>query len=138
MKRHLLAAAVGLSFLAGLTARQLSGARPAPATAAATAQEARGDSEVGAAWEYCAVTKAQYAGSVRANQYWIVYFRVGKDPEVVDVTAGPTGNAQARAIARVGEEGWELVGEASLDTRPGLPTSPRDNPPALLFKRLKR
>ena len=137
MKRHLLAAAVGLSFLAGLTARQLSDARPA-APPAAAAQEARGDSGAAAAWEYCAVTKAQYAGSVRANQYWIVYLRVGKDPEVVDVTAGPTGNAQARAIARVGEEGWELVGEASLDTRPGLPTSPRDNPPALLFKRLKR
>lgn len=136
MKRLILAAAVALSFVVGLSVRSLSTGRPDAATTVAAARDAR-DDEDAPEWEYCAVTKAQYAGSVRANQYWIVYFR-GKEPEVVDVTAGPTGNAQARAITRVGEEGWEVVGEVSLDTRPGAPTSPRDNPPALLFKRQKR
>ena len=135
MKRFLLTAAVGLSFVVGLSIRSLSGVTPRD-TPIAEARVAREDSE-GVDWEYCAVAKAQYTGSVRANQYWIVYFR-GKELEVVDVAAGPTGNAQARAIARVGEEGWEMVGEGSLDTRPGAAPLPRDNPPALLFKRQKR
>ena len=136
MKRLLLAAAVGLSFVVGLSVRSLSGAKPADAPVAA-AQESREGSDGSTAWEYCAVTRAQYAGSVRANQYWIVYFR-GKEMDLTEVTAGPTGNAQARAIAKVGDEGWEVVGEISLDTRPGGPGGPRDNPPALLFKRPKR
>jgi hypothetical protein len=80
-------------------------------------------------WEYCAVTKPQYAGSSRGNQYWITYFRSGK-VQVVDVEGGVTGNALSNAIFKLGEEGWEMVGEGALEVR-------TPNNKALYFKRRK-
>ena len=80
-------------------------------------------------WEYCAVTKSQYLVSNRGNQYWIAYFRGGR-VQVVDVEGGVTGNALSNAIFKLGEEGWEMVGEGTLEVR-----SP-DNK-ALYFKRRK-
>ena len=133
MKRFLLAAAVALSFVVGFSVRSLSVGAPRTEAAARPLRNEPDETE----WEYCAVTKAQYPGTVRGNLYWIVYFNE-KGVQVVDVEAGPTGNAQARAIAKVGADGWELVGEGSLDTRPNPASAPRDNPPALLFKRQKR
>ena len=81
-------------------------------------------------WEYCAVTKANFPGSVRAGQYWINYFR-GPKVETVTVAAGISESGLAKAVSRLGEEGWEMVGEGSIDTGPNR----ADTISALYFKR---
>lgn len=135
MKRLVFASAVAASLAAGFVARSLSWSAtfPAPAVAAARAGAAEGE---GVEWEFAAVTRAQFLPGPRANQYWIVYFR-GEGVQTVTVETGVSGNAQGKAIARLGGEGWELVGEGTLDA--GRPAGPRDDPPrALFFKRPKR
>ncbi|MFL6335405.1 MAG: hypothetical protein ACJ754_19000 [Pyrinomonadaceae bacterium] len=123
---------VALSLAAGLAGHALYGSLAAPAAAHAAA-EPRRDSE----WEYCAVVKAQ-AGTPRVL-YSIVYIRdKEKDeavrPELVEAKLG--GSSQVKAIAKLGDEGWEMVGQAPLDPgfdpRPGAPT-----PTAIFFKRRK-
>jgi hypothetical protein len=92
--------------------------------------EARASAQrAGDRWEYCAVTKAQFINSPRGGQYWINYFR-GATVRTETVEAGVMENGLAKAIARLGEEGWEMVGEGTLDMGPG-----RANPSALYFKR---
>ena len=88
------------------------------------AEDARSDK-----WEYCAITKAQYLNSNRGNQYWIAYFRSGR-VQTVDVEGGLTSSAISNAIFKLGEEGWEMVGEGGLEVR-----KPDDR--ALYFKRRK-
>ena len=81
-------------------------------------------------WEYCSVTKPNYAGSNRGGIYQITYFR---DPnfEIVNVEEAATERGgPAKAIARLGEEGWEMVGQGALEVRQGGLN-------ALYFKRLK-
>lgn len=97
------------------------------------AAEARGAAQRddGRKWEYCAVTKAQFAASNRGGVYWISYFR-GGGVQVENVETGPTGNALAKAVAKLGEEGWEMVGEGPLEVRVGTPGG---TPTALFFKR---
>jgi hypothetical protein len=85
----------------------------------------------GRRWEYCAVTKAQFLGSPRGGAYWISYFR-GDRVQVETVETGPSGNALAKAVAKLGEEGWEMVGEGPLEVRAGTPGG---TPTALFFKR---
>lgn len=85
----------------------------------------------GRRWEYCAVTRAQYVAASRGGVYWIVYFRE-RGVQVVDVEVPPGGNAFGRALARLGDEGWEMSGEGDLEVRPGSPS-----PKAIFFKRLK-
>jgi hypothetical protein len=94
-----------------------------------SAAAARADLE----WEFCAVTKAQYVGSVRGGAYWIIYFR-GENVQTVPVETGPTGNAFARAISKLGDEGWDMVGEGPLEIRPGQTGG---TPTAIFFKRRK-
>lgn len=118
-----LALAGAAGFLGHALAGRLSGA--AGVEAHASAQR-----DVGERWEYCAVTRAQFAGSVRGGQYWISYFR-GANVRVETVEAGVTENGLAKAVSRLGEEGWEMVGEGTLDMGPGRGTPP----PALYFKR---
>lgn len=84
-------------------------------------------------WEYCAVTKAQYVGSIRGGQYWISYFRRGT-VQVETVEAGVQESAVAKAVSKLGEEGWEMVGEGPLEIRQG---GPGGTPTALYFKRRK-
>jgi hypothetical protein len=125
-KHYVLVAVVALA--AGFSGRAVADRLPL-----ATAAEARAGAqrEDGRRWEYCAVTKAQFVGSNRGGVYWIGYFRgAGVQTETVEV--GPTGNALAKAVAKLGEEGWEMVGEGPLEVRVGIPGG---TPTALFFKR---
>lgn len=127
-KLFLLTASLGL--VAGFAGHRLAG-RPGTTVAVearASAQRAEGDR-----WEYCALTKAQFPGSVRGGQYWISYFR-NNNVRVETIEAGVTENGLAKAIFKLGEEGWELVGEGTLDMGPGRGTPPE----ALYFKRPRR
>ena len=83
----------------------------------------------GPRWEYCALSKANYTGSSRGGIYWISYFREA-GVQVVEVEESASDrNGMTKAIARLGEEGWEMVGQGSLDVRSGTAVN------ALYFKR---
>ena len=82
-------------------------------------------------WEYCALTKAAYAGTGRAGIHWISYFREA-GVQVVEMEDPATErNGPAKSIAKLGEEGWEMVGQGQLEIR-------QRGVPALYFKRPKR
>ncbi|HYY99546.1 MAG TPA: hypothetical protein VE642_13175 [Pyrinomonadaceae bacterium] len=83
-------------------------------------------------WEYCAVVKAQYVGSPQGGVYWVAYFK-GEGVRTEDVRVGPTGNAFAKAVAKLGEDGWDMVGQGPLEIRPG----PGGTTTAVFFKRQK-
>ena len=69
----------------------------------------------GARWEYCAVTKANYIASNRSGQYWITYFRSSGN-KVDNIEDNATSNAAlAKAIAKLGDEGWEMVTVGPLE-----------------------
>ena len=69
----------------------------------------------GARWEYCAVTKANYAPNTRSGQYWITYFRSsGFKVETVEPDYS-TNPALAKAITKLGDEGWELVSTGPME-----------------------
>jgi hypothetical protein len=121
-KLFVLTAALGLA--AGFAGHWLAGRPGVEAHVGAR-------SATGERWEYCVVTRAQYAGSVRGGQYWIGYFR-GNNIRTELVEAGVTEVGLAKAIAKLGEDGWEMVGEGPLDTGPARTTS---TPQALYFKR---
>ncbi|HYO64190.1 MAG TPA: hypothetical protein VER08_11210 [Pyrinomonadaceae bacterium] len=85
----------------------------------------------GPRWEYCAVSRAHYGGSSRGGIYWISYFREA-GVQVVEVEESAVEkNGMAKAIARLGEEGWEMVGPGQLDIRTGTSVN------AIYFKRPK-
>lgn len=112
--------------LGGPVANRLS---PLARTRASQSGEARG----GPQWEYCAVTRAAYAGQARSGNYWIVYFR-DTGVRTVDVEASATEGSDAafaKAVARLGSEGWEMVAPGALDVRQGAAN-------ALYFKRQKQ
>ncbi|HEX8144670.1 MAG TPA: hypothetical protein VF553_19030 [Pyrinomonadaceae bacterium] len=74
--------------------------------------------ELSSKWEYCSLTKAVVPSS-RGGLYWISYFRetgvhVVEVEEVATERSGP-----AKALARLGEEGWEMVGQGQLEIRQG-------------------
>jgi hypothetical protein len=128
-RRHYLLTAA-LSLAAGLAGHALYGTLAAPPAARA---EPRREAQ----YEYCAVVKAQ-AGTPRLL-YSIVYIRdKDKDevvrPEIVEARLG--GSSQLKAIAKLGDDGWEMVGQAPLDPgidpRPGAPA-----PTAIYFRRRK-
>lgn len=133
MKRRQYLLTVALALCAGLAGHALYDALLAPRTV-----EARQDGESGGVqWEHCAVVKAQTPGSVRLV-YWIVNFR-GEGVRVEPVEgAGVSSNSFGKAVAKLGEEGWEMVGEGTLpvgsDARPGTPANA---PSAYFFKRRK-
>ena len=124
--KHLLPTIV-LALAAGFAGHALRGE---PSTHAAASRRAADPSDL--QWEFCAVVKAQYVGSPQGGIYWIAYFR-GEGVRTEDVKVGPTGNAFAKAVARLGEEGWDMVGEGPLEIRPG----PGGTPTAVFFKRRK-
>ncbi len=81
-------------------------------------------------WEYCALSKAA-VGASRGGLYSINYFRdsgaqIVEAEELATERYGP-----ARAIAQLGQEGWEMVGEGPLDARAGSTN-------AIYFKRPRR
>ena len=129
MKRrhYLLTAALALT--AGLTGHALSGGWLTPRPAEARAPRA-------SEWEYCAVVKAQM-GDPRRQIYWINYFR-GEGVSTVPVESSLGGNSFAKAVARLGDEGWEMVGEGPLEVAPVVRPGPTTNAPtAIFFKRRK-
>jgi hypothetical protein len=110
--------------LGGAISGRLSTATPARAQ---EASESGGRQQ----WEYCALSKAAYVNAVRES-YWIIYFR-DTGPQVVDVQSSATdgsGAAMAKAVARLGAEGWEMVGQGPFEARSGTTS-------ALYFKRQK-
>lgn len=83
-------------------------------------------------WEYCTVSKAGYTASNRGGTYWISYFR-DAGVEIVEVeerASEQQGSAVVKAIARLGNEGWEMVGQADLPVKAGRVE-------AIYFKRRK-
>jgi len=127
--KHLLPTIV-LALAAGLAGHALRG-EPSSRAASPNASVQRPDAAE-LQWEYCAVVKAQYVGSPQGGIYWIAYFK-GDGVRTEDVRVGPSGNAFAKAVARLGEEGWDMVGEGPLEIRPG----PGGTPTAVFFKRRK-
>lgn len=130
-RRHYLLT-VALSLSAGLAGHALYGLLPAPRPAEARAAAEPRDSQ----WEYCAIVKSQAVPTPRLF-YWITYFK-GEGVKTETIEAGLGGNSYAKAIAKLGEEGWEMVGEGPLDVRP----DPRPGPSsgalnAIFFKRRK-
>jgi len=64
--------------------------------------------------------------------YWISYFNAdGAKVETVQENATER-NGMAKAIAKLGTQGWELVGTGKLDVRAGEPIE------AMYFKRMKQ
>lgn len=122
--KHLLPTIV-LALAAGLAGHALRGAPPSHA-----AGQRPDVSDL--QWEYCAVVKAQYVGSPQGGIYWIAYFK-GEGVRTEDVRVGVTGNAFAKAVAKLGEDGWDMVGEGPLEVRPG----PGGTTTAVFFKRRK-
>jgi len=120
-----------LALLAGFAGRSWPGDALAPLAAEAQAS-AREESD-GPKWEYCAITRAQFPGSIRGGSYWIVYFR-RNTVQVETVEAGVNENALSKAAFKLGEDGWEMVGEGQLEGKTGTPGSA---PSSLYFKRRK-
>ena len=127
--KHLLATVV-LALAAGLAGHTLRGAAPSHAAAPRAVEPPSLQSDL--QWEFCAVVKAQYVGSPQGGVYWIAYFR-GDGVRTEDVKAGPTSNAFAKAVAKLGEDGWDMVGEGPLEIRQG----PGGTQTAIFFKRRK-
>ena len=75
----------------------------------------------GQRWEYCALSRSGYTGSSRGGQYWISYFKTGgvEIVEVEEKVSDQQGTQIARAITRLGEEGWEMVGQGELPVSTG-------------------
>jgi predicted small lipoprotein YifL len=130
-RRHYLLT-VALSLAAGLAGHALYGPLAAP-TAARAAAEPRRDAQ----YEYCAVVKSQAIPTPRLF-YWIVYFKDEGTAKTETIEASLSGNSQAKAIAKLGEDGWEMVGEGPLDVRADpRPGAAASAPTALFFKRRK-
>ena len=127
MDRKHLTLTLALALAVGATAHALYGSLLAPRAVQARAFDS--------GWEYCAVTKAQYPGSVRLV-YWIAYFR-GEGVRIENVEAEVGGNAFAKAVAKLGQDGWEMVGEGPLEIRPEARPNPLNTPNAVFFKRRK-
>jgi hypothetical protein len=126
-RRHYLLT-VALSLAAGLAGHALYGWLAAPP--AARAAGPRRESQ----WEYCAVVRAP-TGDPRRQIYWVEYFK-GEGARREPVEASLSGNSFAKAVARLGEDGWEMVGEGSYEAVPGLRPGPNAAAPtAVFFKR---
>ena len=127
-RRHYLLT-VALSLAAVLTGHLIYDSRAAPPAARAAA-EPRRESQ----WEYCAVVKSQTPSA--RSIYWIDYLK-GEGARRETVEAGVNGISQAKAIAKLGEEGWEIVGEGPYEAVPLVPRPGATTPTAIFFKRRK-
>ncbi len=81
-------------------------------------------------WAYCALSKAA-VGAGRGGLYSITYFRDGGAQVVEAEELATERYGPAKAIAQLGQEGWEMVGEGPLESRAGATN-------AIYFKRLRR
>ncbi|HEX8149158.1 MAG TPA: hypothetical protein VF591_18390 [Pyrinomonadaceae bacterium] len=129
-RRHILLT-VALSLAAGLAGQALYGALAAP-PAARAAGEPRRDAQ----YEYCAVVKSQGPTTPRIF-FWITYFK-DEGMKIETVEASLSGSSYAKAITKLGLDGWEMVGEGPLDIRlDPRPGTSATAPTALFFKRRK-
>ena len=129
MNRNHFLLTLALALAAGFAGHTLYGVLVSPQVAQARiASRDSSDTE----FEYCAVVKAQYAGSVRLV-YWIAYFK-SEGIRTENVETGPEGNAFAKAVAKLGQDGWEMIGAGPLEIRIGAPGG---TPTAVYFKRRK-
>jgi hypothetical protein len=55
--------------------------------------------------------------------------------ETEEIKAGPFENGQAKAINKLGREGWVMVGQGPLDVRQ---SGPQGTPTAIYFRRARR
>ena len=123
---------VALSLLAALAGHANYGAPASPRPALAGAPGQSG----GAEWEYCAVVRSQ-TGGTRRIIFWINYFK-GEGVKTEPIEAGLGGNSFGKAVAKLGEEGWEMVGVCPIEVLPEVRTGPATGAPtALFFKRRK-
>jgi hypothetical protein len=83
-----------------------------------------------ARWEYCSLSKAA-VGQSRGGLYSITYFRNGGADVVEAEELATERYGPAKAIAQLGQNGWEMVGQGPLETRAGGTN-------AIYFKRLMR
>lgn len=123
----LLGAVIFFSFIYGSS---LNRAIPAATTSVVKTESA--SPSTGSRWEYCAVSRSGYTGSSRGGQFWISYFKA-TGVEIVEVeekVSEQQGTQLARAISKLGEEGWEMVGQGELPVNAGKNG-------AIYFKRLK-
>jgi hypothetical protein len=118
MNRKQYAVALALLMIAGLCGGAISG-RLLDATPTGAQQPPAPKNYSGQKWEYCALTRAAYVGSNRNGRYWISYFS-DKGVQVVELEeTALERNGPAKAIAKLADEGWEMVGEGPLDIRQG-------------------
>ncbi len=112
MNRTRQAMTLMLVLAGGLVGGNISGRVAAPDY---TAQAQRKQSS---RWEYCTVSKAVTSPS-RGGLYWITYFRDGGIQQVEVEEQATERGGPAKAIAKLGEEGWEMVGQGPLEIRQG-------------------
>jgi hypothetical protein len=119
MNRKQYVLALALLMVAGLCGGAISGKLLAVAPAQAQ-QAGASKTYTGQKWEYCTLTQAGYAGSINSSgRYWISYFSdKGVQVVVMEETAFER-NGPAKPLAKLGDEGWEMVGEGRLDIRNG-------------------
>lgn len=106
--------------------------RTLPVVNANPLSEEKGEVRAGAQWEYCAVSRSGYTGSTKGGAYWISYFR-DNGVEIVEIdekVSEQQGTSIAKAIAKLGDDGWEMVGSGELPIKTGRVE-------AIYFKRLK-
>jgi hypothetical protein len=119
MNRKQYTLALALLLIAGLLGGALSGRLLAVTPTHAQPQAAQSKPFAGQKWEYCALTKAAYVASNRGGLFWISYFRdTGVQVVEIEDTALER-NGPAKAIAKLGDEGWEMITEGPLDLRQG-------------------
>jgi len=112
----LLTALVFVGFLYGSALN-----RTVPTARAESTGEEKGDVRAGVRWEYCAVSRAGYTGSTRGGAYWVSYFK-DTGVEIVEIeekVSEQQGASIARAIAKLGDEGWEMIGSSELPVKTG-------------------
>lgn len=130
MNRKQYALALAALTIAGLCGGALSTRLFAAASAEANEQAGASKTYSGQKWEYCALTRSAYVSSNRGGLYWISYF-TDKGVQVVEIEeTALERNGPGKAIVRLADEGWEMIGEGPLDIRQG-------DLRALYFKRPK-
>lgn len=132
------ALAVGIFVLAGvvggsLFSRHYTSAQADQADYSARRYQSRTDGHGGGTqWEYCVITRSSASASLPRGTYALSYFRPGGPlTNYIEETATERG-ALTKAIAKLGEDGWELVGEGPIEFRSSAGSE------ALYFKRPKR
>ncbi len=118
-KRNLLVAASLLIF--GLFVGGAMFSRTPAIVSATSANVSKGElrqkESSGQRWEYCTISKAAYVSTNRADVYWITYFR-NSGLQVVDAEDNAaSGATPGKVIAKLGDEGWEMVGTGTIEVR---------------------